>query len=270
MDGKLPLIRRLSKRFPVPAVLLIVLVVAVSLIILFRARFDTDVTRLIPLNAEKTSRYFRIIETFGGMEKAYVIFTADNIMDRTEEIDRAGAEILRTGLVSRASWKITEGTRTYLRDIFQVKSPLLLSGEEMEEFISRLAEKGMAGELKRTRQRLNLPGSDDTLARIDPLNLLEIFSPHMKLGEPGFDLTSGYYLTPDGKSIVMILVPNNPPRDITFSKHLIEGLDRILSPLRQNGMQAEITGSHAITLHEASVMKRDLISNASTDRKSVV
>lgn len=270
MDNKLPRIRRFSKRYPGSTVLLTVFAIAVSLTILFRASFDTDVTRLIPLNAEKTALYFRVMEKFGGMEKVYILFSSDDIMGRAGEIDRAGAEILKTGLVSRASWKITEGARTYLRDVFSLKSPLLLTEEEMKEFRSRLTPDNMSRELKKTRQRMNLPGSDDTPARIDPLNLLEIFSPHMKLGDTAFDFTSGYYLTPDRRGIVMILDAKKPPRDIAFSEAFIGTLEEILSPLRAKGMNIEITGSHAITLHEASVMKKDLLSNATTSFLSVM
>jgi predicted RND superfamily exporter protein len=261
MQSKLPLLRSFTKKHPRLTLLLSAVVILAALAIISRARFDTDVTRLIPGHAEKTARYFSILETFGGMEKTYIVFSSDSIMDHTDTIDAAGKEIASSGLVRSAEWKISDSTRKFLREVYAKKAPLLLSGKEMEEFTRRLSPEGMSRELEKTRQRLALPGGQEMLAQIDPLNLFEIFSGHMKLSDTPFDFRSGYFLTPDGRHVVMVLTPLKSPRDIAFSERLIRDLETILGKHTKDGLKAVITGSHAITLHEASVMKSEIVSN---------
>lgn len=261
MQNKLPLIRSFTKKHPRLTLILSAVVIIISLAIISRARFDTDVTRLIPEHAEKTSLYFSVLESFGGMEKTYIIFSSDRIMDHTDRIDAIGREIISSGLVYSVKWKISEATRTFLKEVYAKKAPLLLSRGEMNEFTERLTPEGMSRELEKTRQRLALPGGQEILARIDPLNFFEIFSGHMKLSDTPFDFRSGYFLSPDAKHIIMVLAPLKSPRDIAFSARLIERLDQILGENASEGLKTVITGSHAITLHEASVMKSEIVDN---------
>ncbi|MDH4230417.1 MAG: MMPL family transporter [Nitrospirota bacterium] len=261
MQSKLPLIRSFTKKHPRLTLLLSAFVLIAALSIISGARFDTDVTRLIPVHAEKTARYFSLLETFGGMEKTYLVFSSDSIMDHTDTIDAVGKEITSSGLVRSAEWKIPEATKKFLREVYAKKAPLLLSGKEMEEFTKRLSPEGMSRELEKTRQRLTLPGGQELLAQIDPLNLFEIFSGHMKFSGTPFDFRSGYFLTPDGRHVVMILTPLKSPRDIAFSEKLVGRLETILGKYAKEGLKAVITGSHAITLHEASVMKSEIVTN---------
>lgn len=261
MQNRLPFIRSFFRKNPALSIALSAAVIIASIFILSKARFDSDVTRLIPTHAEKTSLYFDIMQRFGGMEKAYIFFSADRIIEHAPAIDRIGQELLESGLVRKAAWKISDSTRAFLRDVYAKKAVLMISEEEMSEFINRLSPEGMSHELKKTRQRLALPGGQEMLARIDPLNLFELFSYHMNISDVSFDFRSGYFMTPDGKSIIMIVDPEKSPRDIAFSRKFIDETEKILAKYRGNNFSAELTGSHAITLHEASVMKSEIIKN---------
>ena len=261
MQSKLPLIRALTKKHPRLTLILSAVIIILSLVIISGARFDTDVTRLIPAHAEMTSRYFSVLETFGGMEKTYIIFSSDHVMDHTDIIDAIGREISSSGLVYSVEWKISGATRTFLKEVYAKKALLLLSPDEMREFTERLSPAGMSRELEKTRQRLSLPGGQEILAQLDPLNFFEIFSGHMKLSDTPFDYRSGYFLSPDAKHIIMVLAPLKSPRDIAFSAKLFERLDQILAKNSTVGLKAVLTGSHAITLHEASVMKSEIVNN---------
>ena len=261
MQHKLPLLRLISRKYPLLTVLTSALLVLACFAVIFNARFNTDVTRLIPAHAEKTARYFRLMEMMGGMEKAYIVFRADNIMDHLQEIDQIGAAVSSSRLVKNASWKLSEETRTFLKEIYTTKGPLLLSAAEMQEFIRKLSPAGMEHEFEKTRQRLMLPGSEEGLAMADPLNFFEVFVPHLPFSDVSFDMGSGYFLTPDRKNLIMILSPAGSPRDISFAEKFVYGMQAVLDAHRGTGLSAEITGSHAITLHEASAMKGQIVLN---------
>ncbi len=261
MQRRLPFLRLISRTYPLVTTLTAALLVLACFAAIFSARYDTDVTRLIPAHAEKTARYFRLLEIMGGMEKAYIVFHADNIMNHLQDIDRIGAAVMSSHLVNKASWKIEEKTITFLKHVYTIKGPLLLSEAEMEEFLRKLSPAGMDHELEKTRQRTSLPGSEDGLALADPLNFFEVFLPHLRFSDVSFDARSGYFVTPDRKTLIMILDPAGSPRDISFSRKFVDSMQAVLDAYRVSGLSAEITGSHAITLHEASSMKQQIVWN---------
>lgn len=260
-EDKLPFIWALARRFPIITVLASAIAVLASVGAILGANFNTDVTRLIPADAPKTSLYFDLVDKTGGMDKAYIVFSSDRIMDHVEKIEAIGREIGSSPMVTKVSWKISGEAKTFLRDVYAKKAPLLLSPGEMEEFTRKLSPGGMERELEKTRQRLLLPGSQEGLTMADPLNFFEMFLPHMRLADGSFDPSSGYFLTPDKKNLIMILTPAGSPRDIAFSEKFIKSTGSILERYRGTDLTAEITGSHAITLHEASAMKREIVMN---------
>ncbi|MBI5847257.1 MAG: MMPL family transporter [Nitrospirae bacterium] len=270
MQDKLPFIRALAKRFPLITVLASAIAVLASVGIILGAKFNTDVTRLIPAHAPETSLYFDLAEKTGGMDKSYIVFSSDRVMDHAAQIDAIGQEIGSSPMVTKVSWKISEETKTFLREIYARKAPLLLSPAEMEEFVRKLSPEGMEHELEKTRQRLQLPGGQQDLAMHDPLNFFELFLPHMRFSSESFDPGSGYFLTPDKKNLIMILTPAGSPRDIAFSEKFIKSMESLLEKYRDRGLTAEITGSHAITLHEASAMKREIVMNTVSSFASVM
>ncbi len=267
---KLPLVRVFAKKFPIITVLASAIAVLASVGVILGANFNADVTRLIPAHAPKTSLYFDLVEKTGGMDKAYIVFSSNRIMDHLKTIEEIGQEISSSPLVKNVSWKISGEAKAFLRDVYARKAPLLLSPAEMEEFTRKLSPEGIERELEKTRQRLSLPGTQEGLALIDPLNLYEVFLPHLKLSDVSFDTGSGYFLTPDKKNLIMILTPGGSPRDIAFSEKFIKSMESILEKHRAADLAAEITGSHAITLHEASAMKREIVMNTFNSLGSVM
>lgn len=269
MRSHLPRIRSFTNRHPRATVAIAILVLLASIMVLTRARFDTDVTRLIPAHAEKTALYFDIASKTGDMEKAYLVFSGDGVKGHLRMIDAIGREVEALPSVRRVEWKITDEARTFLRDVFARKAPLLLLPKEMDEFLFRLSPAGMDRELGKTYRRLLLPGGQEALTRIDPLNLHEVFSPHLNMSDVSFDPLSGYFLAADGKKAVMIITPARPPRDVSFARDFVSAVESVVARYRIAGLDIRLTGSHAITLHEASAMKSEIIKNASASFAAV-
>lgn len=270
MPNKLPFIRRASKRFPLITILTSALLLLASFAIIFSSQFNTDVSRLIPTHAQKTSLYFSLIEKTGGMDKAYIVFGADHIMDHIQKIEKIADEVRSSRIVKTVSWKISDETKAFLKNVHARKAPLLLSEHEMREFVNKLSPEGMQRELEKTKRRLSLPGNQEGLAMIDPLNFFEVFSSHAKFADVTFDPGSGYFLSPDKKDLIMILTPTDSPRDIVFSEKFTGSMESILAKYRSVNFSAEITGSHAIALHEASAMKRAILFNTLSSLISVM
>ena len=259
MKPEIPLIRALSKRFPLMTILASAILVLMSVAIVISAKFNTEETRLIPAHAEKTALYFSLLEKVVGREKAYIVFTADNITDHIQEIEKIGDEISSSHQATTVSWKISDKSRASLRDVYARKAPLLLSAKEMQEFVRRLSPEGMARELDKTRQRLAGSENQEGPAIVDPLNFFELFGQRLHMAEGSPDLDSDYFMTPDRKKLLMTLTPAGSPRDPAFSQRFVSSIESILGKHRNKGLSAELTGIHAISVHEASVMKREIV-----------
>lgn len=259
-----------SKKHRIFIIAFIVIIVAASLSAVYSSKLESDVTRLIPLHGEKTELYFKTMEKFGSMEDLYVIFSSPDIKSRFSEIDEIGGKIESTRLVKKTEWKITAEKKEFFKNVFSRKAALFLEQDEINELILRLTESGIRRELSRTKQRLSLPGGQGVLAKFDPLNLSEIFSAHVKFSDMPFDFSSGYYLTPDSASVIMRITPTGSARDAAFSKNLIQKINSIIRENSSADLKAEITGNHAIVLHEASAMKNEIIKNILSSLAAIV
>ena len=116
-------------------------------------------------------------------------------MDHIQKIEKIADEVRSSRMVKTVSWKISDETKAFLKNVYARKAPLLLSEHEMKEFVNKLSPEGMQRELEKTKQRLSLPGNQEGLAMIDPLNFFEVFLPHMNFADGSFD--PGLRLFPD-------------------------------------------------------------------------
>jgi predicted RND superfamily exporter protein len=259
-----------SKKYRAFIIACVIIIVAASFFVIFSSKLESDVTRLIPMHGEKTSLYFKTMEKFGSMEDLYVIFSAPDIRSHFSEIDKIGSQIESTRLVKKVEWKITDNKKEFLKNIFARKAALFLEQNEIDELISKLTESGIKKELNKTKQRLILPGGQGMLARFDPLNLTDIFSAHIKFSDMPFDMSSGYYLTPDAGSVIMRITPEGSARDVTFSKNLIQNINSIIKENSSPTLKADITGNNAIVLYEASVMKSEILKNIVSSLAAII
>ncbi len=250
---------RLSRRRPRAVVAAVVLLLAVSLAVILTSPLESDVTRLIPAHAEKTSLYLSLMETFGGMEKLYLVFSADDITAHIPEVEKIGAELSSSELVKDVEWKISPEMQRFIRETFLKRAPLLLNRGEMEDFLGKLSAPGIERELQKTQKRLALPGGG--ALRLDPLSLHELFGRHIMLSEVSVDIESGYFVTPDRRVLIMMAAPTVSPRDIASNEKLMKYVRSLIERHAGGGLKVSITGSHAITYHEASIMKREIVKN---------
>jgi len=231
--------------------------IALSIWSIYKAEFGSDITRLIPSDAKRTSLYFGLLKDFGGMERLYIVFKGD-IDLHLGDIDKIGSELISTGLFKSVDWKVSKELKDFARETLLKKMPLYLPKAELEGFLYRLSPRGIEEELTRTRARLGLPGGGVSLK--DPLNIFTPLSGIIRPPGVDFDIQSGYFISRDRKLLIMTATPIVSPRDISGTKRMLGEVQKIISTHKE-GLSIEITGSHAITHYEASVMKKEIILN---------
>jgi len=247
----------LSRKRPIYVFFVVLLLITLSIWSIYRAEFGSDITRLIPSDAKRTSLYFELLKDFGGMEKLYIVVRGD-IDLHLEDIDKIGNELISTGLFKGVEWKISNELKEFTKESLLKKMPLYLPKTELEEFLYKLSQNGIEEELTRTRARLGLPGGG--IALKDPLNIFAPLSGIIRAPGVDFDIESGYFISKDRKLLIMTATPIVSPRDISGTERMLRAVQKIVNT-HKDRLSIEITGSHAITHYEASVMKKEIILN---------
>ena len=245
-----------------------------------RLSFDADVLSLLPQHGRVVPAFREFLARFGTLDQLYVVCTAPeghDIDEYREEIDawveqlRQAQEIVgvETGLIDRS------------RDFGWLAGHqlLLLTGVKLDEALRRLEPDGLARQVALTRDLLAFPSVDVLeLVRQDPAGLLMLLRPTSNGADtpPTVAATLDGYVTPDGRSRVIVAHPRRPPFDADFSRSLDQRLRTIevalgalaIRPENSEGdeetrpqMQVEFAGGHRIAVETEALVRRESIVN---------
>lgn len=212
------------------------LVLGISVFLLTRLSFETNVLSLLPQSGPTVRSFDAYLRHFGTLDHIYILFEAPGgrIADQEEFVDRY-VEGLRAlpeiGSVDAALFDEVKDWG-YLFD----RELLLLGPDDARAALERLRPDAIASEIGRARGMLAM-ASPDVKAYIqqDPLGLLRLLRERMARGRSlvSFDPTQTGYVSPDGKSRLVIAKPVRPPFDTDFSKRLFEQLARVEAKARR-------------------------------------
>jgi predicted exporter len=248
------------------------LVTAASSAALRRLTFDADVLHLLPRGGTTVPAFRTFLERFGSLDHLFVVFEAprdhaideyaDAIDDFAERL-RASPEIARVDAgpgESRREWG-------YIAD----RLFLLLGPARLNQALARLEPARLPVQLASTRELLSLPSPEmATLVRSDPLGLLLLVRDELAGASAGvkIDTSRGAYVTPDGRSRLVLARPTEPPFDTDFSKRLfvrLHAIEReVATRARADDLPPPIVryaGGHRISLEIEGIVRRESIWN---------
>jgi len=235
----------------------VLLLMALSIYLVAHRGFNSNLLDLIPKGAEKTGLYLDLARDFGIMDEVYVIFTGD-IRRNIKTVDAFAGAVAKSGLVENVKYQLDPGTKNFFSSMFRKNALLYLSEENLEKALDRLDPGAMKQQLLKVRDRLLLPSSG--LALTDPLSFSELLFPSIPSFDMPVDTTSGYYLSEDGQRLYMMLHPVSKASDVGYDRRLMTFLNETYGQTfgSEPSLKMGITGSHAITFHEQSMMRRDM------------
>ncbi|MEO8483489.1 MAG: MMPL family transporter [Acidobacteriota bacterium] len=204
---------------------------ALSMWLLGRIQFDTNVLNLLPSRGPAVSALQTYLSNFGNLDRLFVMFEAPpdhTIAEYRDQVDEM-VERLRA-LPDLASVDAGLGGSgvdwSYVLD----RQLLLLGPSGVPQALSRLGATAMDADLLRARDRISLaPEAMGQLVQQDPLDLIGLVRAH--LTEQAIPLTFNAsedgYLSPDGRARLVIARPVRPPFDTGFSRALNAKLDAV-------------------------------------------
>ena len=266
----------LSKYRAVLAVFLIILIA--SFLITGGLEFKTDIFGLIERKEGPLKLFLDNLRDFGTMDHLFFMVTgredtstqdliraAESLVVELREIRVDGEKALGSVQFRTLEAGDYEGLKPILR-LFLENPELFLDQEDVPALSQKLTDEAIGKQVRQNRAMLlsqaSLPWKE--FITLDPLGLREILMDHIQHGARGFavDYGSGYFLSQDHRSLLIIADPVRPAADLAFSRKLLQAIE----PLLDLGPEVSVqyTGGHPIALEKATGLRLDMQSSMIT------
>lgn len=241
-----------------------------------KLRLESDVLALLPKENREVSAFRKALRDFGAID--YLIVLHDVPPGTDPEVlegfaDELAARLLdEHDLVDDVQYRL-QPDADFLA-LFYENALLFLPPEKLPELAAKLDDRAVRDRLQAARAMLSTPagGVAEMFLRNDPLGLMPLFLNRVLGGRGAFevDLSDGYYLSKDNRSLLMLVRPTRPSQDLEFSRALLERVRALESEVRQefaaDGDAADVVavrygGNYAMVLEETALIRADVRRN---------
>src|SRR6266849_5686286 len=272
LDALARLCLRRSKQIAIASVVVGLLSLAAA----SRLHFDPDLLNLIPQKTRQVNDFRKILRDLGTIDYHIVVMNMPAGRD-VHDYDSL-IEVIAQGY--RKSTRIQDVTYRLPNpldfvDVVLPRAMLFLTPADLDKVAAKLSDAGIRESVARDRSLLQTPQSValKQLIQYDPFNLVPIFLEKLHSLGGGFqlDASSGYYLSADHSTLLMLMKPTKPAQDVPFGKDLLaEGAiieTRALSEFQKHAAAGtplpviEHTGGYQIAIGDADLIRQDVIIN---------
>jgi uncharacterized protein len=244
-----------------------------GVLLVLRVSFDANILRLLPQRSASVRDFQVFLRNFGSLDHLYVVFNAagpigehGDLVDRyieglrhAPEIESVDAQLFEPG----KDW-------SYLSD----RELNLLGADGAAAALARFRSPLLDGELAHARELLSMPSPQiKTLVQQDPLGLLTMLRDRMgrEKGFVSFDPTQEGYVSPDGRSRLVVVKPKGPPFDTDFCKALFARLSAVEATARREAaiedpdagaVEIQAAGAYRVSLEAEQLIRREGILNS--------
>jgi len=245
-----------------------------------RLSVDSDILELIPAGNQQVDAFKQAVADFGSLSYLIAMLEAGEQEgpDELEDFaDRFAAGLQDLGdLVERVEYRLDPGAD--FLEVFYDNALVYLPPARLPELAARLADPAIAEQMQHNRLSLSAPTAAFTeeLMVNDPLGLMPLFFARSigGLGNLRVDLSDGYYLSRDGRTLLLLIKPTGSWQDIEFDERLLAAVRRVEAEthaaLRDelaaageppSAVQVRYSGRYAITVDEAALIRQDVRRN---------
>ncbi|MBW8876337.1 MAG: MMPL family transporter [Acidobacteria bacterium] len=262
------------------------ILVAISLGLILRLTFDTDILNLLPRKNPAVRAYVETLHDFGSSTLLIIAVRIPEgaVAEPYETFaDELAARLSRLPELKSVEHRI--GDPEELLRTFFPKSVLFLNADGRRQLAARLTDDGIRQRVSELRRQLSTPQglAVKQLAKLDPLGLAQIFLGRVESsrGTLQVDWTSGYYLSRDHRMLLILAEPVQPPQNLKFNERLVSGVHRVVDGTladwsRIAGQEApakprvDLGGAHLTALSDSSLIRYDMVVNIITSALGVL
>jgi len=250
-----------------------ILAVVVSSFLGARLEMQSDVLELIPKGNPKVDTFRDALRDFGAIDYLLILLEAgeDQAPDEIEDFADVLAEKLdaNSAMIDVVEYRFQPDER--FLELFYRNALLFLPYEQIDEFRAKLTDESISRQISANRLSLSSPAAtlSQSLIVNDPLGLMPFFVERL-LGRRGalhVDLSDGYYLSMDGKSLIMLVKPTQPSQKLDFNRKLLASVDMAVVQTREeleeedgepsDGITVRFGGNYAVALEENRLILDD-------------
>jgi uncharacterized protein len=244
-----------------------------GVLLVSRVSFDANILRLLPQRSPSVRDFQLFLRNFGSLDHLYIVFnSAGAIGDHGELVDRYVEALRHAPEIESVDAQLFEPGKdwSYLSD----RELYLLGADGAAAALARFRSPQLDGEIAHARDLLSMPSAQiKALVQQDPLGLLMMLRDRMgrEKGLVSFDPTKEGYVSPDGRSRLVVVKPKGPPFDTDFCKALFKRLSAVEATARQEAaaedpdtgaVEIQAAGSYRISLEAEQLIRREGIVNS--------
>jgi predicted RND superfamily exporter protein len=251
------------------------LITFVAALVAMRLRLDPDMLNFLPAGTAEVNAFREVLDALGTLDQHVVavqVPAGAEADDYTQLIDRLAQDYEAHPAIDRVEHRLPNFMSTIERLL--PRAMLFLTPGEIDAAASRLTDEAIAEAMATNRALLQTPqsGAIKDLVRLDPLRLHSILLERFSRASGGFrfDASSGYLLSADRSTFVIIARPLRPAHDLPFSAAMMEASAaierRAVDWFRRTHPDVEspviaYAGGYAISHDDATLIRKDVIGN---------
>lgn len=246
------------------------LLMAASIALILRLRFESDLNTLIPTEAGKQLE--RIDRAFELKEQAFLIAEAEaEAAGALLAFARALAEDLeRSGWIAEVEFGYEQAVETILEKLAPY-GPRFAPESERPSLAQLFTPEGLSRQAARQIARLSMPGSGEAAALVarDPLDLASFLAGSMQAfrGAFRFNALSPHYLSEDNRALLIRLRGEKPVNDMAAVRATVKDVWRAVEKARGSAgapLHVSAGGGYFLAQETESMIRRDLTLSLST------
>jgi predicted exporter len=240
---------------------MVILVLGVSLGGFFRVRMQENIAAMLP-DGGAVGETFRLLQKAPFAHKVAISVTGDK--SSPEELAHA-ADLLATDLDPALFPRVVTGPDPRLQQVLVpwllTVLPSLTTARDLERLEQELDSPGVAARLQESYRHLLGPEGwvFKGLVQRDPLGLVKLGLEKLRPLNlvPGARLVQGHFLSPDGRSALVVAETPVAMTDSRGSERLLQAFERAAVGLPP-GIHAALVSGHRYTLANARTIRADM------------
>ena len=234
-----------------------------------RLSLEADVRNMLPGDmAQAMERHNRL---FGTSDLALLLVqTAQGSKDDLIAFGAALQQrLVASALIRRVEFGYDTTLLATLGEVALDYAPLFVRPEQLEDFERLLTPEGIKAQIRKTLLDLSLPGSSprERLLLEDPLQLRTFALARLSAlrGSFRFDAFSPYFLSQDGKALLIRVEGRASVHDMAGVKATVELLQQVTAELLAlpafQGLTLQTTGGYFFAAESERIIRRDIMRN---------
>jgi predicted RND superfamily exporter protein len=260
--------------------LIFFIVLGIAFLLTGRLRFDPNFLKLFPAGKGPIKLYmenlqeagtfdllFILLEKKEGVDAQRLIESGREISENLKRLEIDGKRAFKTVRFQKIEEEDLEGAKPTL-SLFLTHPYLFVDQEDIPKLKEKWSEEGIKKQVRKNKATLISHASFamKDFIQMDPFEIRWLFMEKWKQGMKGleFDESNNFFLSKDQGSLLIITEPERPATDLSFSKSLMEALEKSisLSPSAQDkSVKVSLTGAHPIAMAESKILRFDMQSS---------